>query len=285
MTAAEALNTVTLNVNNLIYILKDPLNSKLRSGITYIDLTNSENERVAKYINEASQALNRIALDFYMISPSLNTSSLNKSVSESKTVSPFKEDYAMLNILSDNNSELPSEVEPAVENECIAIGRAFENLDDALKIFQEYAIKSGFNICKGNSKKDVYQEYACSARGKARKRNNGVNKRNRKSIKNMCKCHIILRKRDDNWIITTRKLEHTHQLLTESQIKMTAKNRFIPDHIKFRAISFYSAGESPARIQYLLEQEYNDMCTWSMKDLYNMLYRYRDSIKLEESAF
>ncbi|CAG9335368.1 unnamed protein product [Blepharisma stoltei] len=280
MSTAEALNNIILNVNNLIYVLKDSANSTLRS-----DLTNSENERVAKYINGASQALNRIALDFYMISPSFSSPSapsIVKSEDEEKSVAPFKDDFDYLNSLSGINSSI--DIDLYADPDCLSIGAKFETLEDALYTFQKYANKKGFNICKGNSKQNVYQEYACSARGKARKRETD-RKRNRKSTKTMCKCHIILRKKEDCWTVTTSKLEHTHSLLTEEQIKMTAKNRYIPDHIKAQAIALYQAGESPAKIQYFLENEYQELCTWSMKDLYNMLYRRRETIKEEISSY
>lgn len=92
----------------------------------------------------------------------------------------------------------------------------------------------------------------------------------------MCKCHIILRRKGDKWIITTRKLQHTHDLLTPDEIKRTAKNRYIPEDIKQKALDLYNAGEAPAKIQYQLENELGERCTWSMKDLYNMLYRFKN---------
>lgn len=49
-----------------------------------------------------------------------------------------------------------NEIEPNVDSTCIEIGTVFATLDEAADIFREYALKSGFNICKGNSKKDVY---------------------------------------------------------------------------------------------------------------------------------
>jgi hypothetical protein len=91
----------------------------------------------------------------------------------------------------------------------------------------------------------------------------------------MCRCHIVIRKRGEVWEITSSRLTHTHKLLSKEELLMTAKNRFIPDDIKKLAISLYQEGSSPARIQELLESQAGVACTWTMKDLYNLLYRYK----------
>ena len=82
---------------------------------------------------------------------------------------------------------------PHVDDSTISIGSIFMTLEDAATAFENYAQRCGFNTCKGNSKKDVYQEFSCSARGKVRVRkvSDESKQRNRKSIKKMCKCHII----------------------------------------------------------------------------------------------
>lgn len=253
-------------------------------------MSKNEHERVSRHISEASRALNKIAIDFRIPTPGLCTPAITKSEDEPKISTPqtnhlvssfkeLKEESTSSFILRKESLKAETEIDPIVDSEDIAIGRTFDNLDDAAEEFQRYALRCGFNICKGNSKKDVYQEYACSARGKVRMRkiSEQDKRRNRKSIKKMCKCHIILRMKGNKWTITTRKLQHTHELLTSEEIKRTAKNRFIPDPIKQRALALYNAGEAPAKIQYQLETELGDKCTWSMKDLYNMLYRHKDS--------
>jgi hypothetical protein len=48
------------------------------------------------------------------------------------------------------------EIETNVDASCIEIGTVFDHLENAAMVFNNYALKAGFNICKGNSKKDVY---------------------------------------------------------------------------------------------------------------------------------
>jgi hypothetical protein len=170
-----------------------------------------------------------------------------------------------------------NEIEPPVDSTAVAIGTSFNDLQEAEKAFKNYASDCGFNICRGNSKKDVYQEYACSAKGKARRRkvDEICRQRNRCSMKQMCRCHIVLRKKNGLWVVTTSRLTHTHKLLTPDEVKKTAKHRFIPEDVKVKAIELYSRGQTPARIQQSLEQELGTRCTWNMKDLYNLLYRYK----------
>jgi hypothetical protein len=86
-----------------------------------------------------------------------------------------------------------------------------------------------------------------------------------------------------SWVITTRKLSHTHELLPTQEVLRTAKNRYIPEAVRERALEQYLAGEAPARIQYQLEHELGERVTWSMKDLYNMLYRYKRQSVVSET--
>lgn len=161
---------------------------------------------MSRHLSEASRALNKIAYDYRVITPGLLTPSMLKTEEEMKIstpqtnflVSSFKESKEEFSPYL-TQKEHKHHIEPNVDSECIAIGRCFSSLDEAAEKFQDYAVRCGFNICKGNSKKDVYQEYACSARGKVRMRkiSDESKRRNRKSIKKMCKCHIILRKKDD----------------------------------------------------------------------------------------
>ncbi|OMJ93239.1 hypothetical protein SteCoe_3817 [Stentor coeruleus] len=288
MTSAQALTSIIDNVNNLISILRDPNdNTTLRTGKTYLDLSKPEYEKMSRHLSEASRALNKIAYDYKVISPGLLTPSILKLEDDIKISTPqtttfmssfqdIKEEVKPF-MKTKEHKEHKHHIEPNVDNECINIGNTFKTLEEAADVFEEYARKCGFNICKGNSKRDVYQEFACSARGKVRMRKipDQSKQRNRKSIKKMCKCHVILRKKDDDWVITTRKLHHTHELLSIDEIKKTAKNRFIPDEFKLKAIELHSKGEAPAKIQYEFESELGERCTWSMKDLYNMLYRYK----------
>ena len=286
MTSAQALTSIIDNVNNLISILRDPSDTtSLRTGKTYTDLSATEHGKMSRHLSEASRALNKIAFDYHVVSPGLFTPSLLKTEEELKILTP--QTNFLVSSFKDTKEEVlpyikPKEhkhhVEPNVDSQCIAVGKVFSTLDEAAECFQDYAVRCGFNICKGNSKKDVYQEYACSARGRVRMRkiSDQSKRRNRKSIKKMCKCHIILRKKDDdNWSITTRKLHHTHELLSTDEIKKTAKNRYIPEDIRDIALELYEKGEAPAKIQYQFETELGERCTWSMKDLYNMLYRHK----------
>ena len=241
---------------------------------------------MCRHISEAARALNKLAFDYKVISPVYLTPLQLKLEDERKICTPqtsflvssFQETKEEVNPYLYHHSK--DKIEPNVDSESIAIGTSFESLEEAANVFEQYAINCGFNTCKGNSKKDVYQEFACSARGKVRMRkvSDQSKQRNRKSIKKMCKCHIILRKKDDLWVITTRKLHHTHSLLTNEEIKKTAKNRFIPEEYQKKALELYHSGLAPAKIQYKFETELQEKCTWSMKDLYNMLYKYKESI-------
>mmetsp|Transcript_16316 Transcript_16316/g.16252 ORF Transcript_16316/g.16252 Transcript_16316/m.16252 type:complete len:234 (-) Transcript_16316:312-1013(-) len=208
MTAAQALNSIIDNVNNLIAILREPADSTtLRS-----DLSKSEHDKICKHVSEASKALNKIATEFNIASTELtpiikpedelkiSTPQTNHLVSSFKEI---KEDLqpAIYMLKKELHPLFKDEIEfdPSIDSECIAVGKFFDTLEDAAEEFNKYALRCGFNICKGNSKKDVYQEYACSARGKVRMRkiNDQDKRRNRKSIKKSCKCHIILRKKNN----------------------------------------------------------------------------------------
>lgn len=290
MTSAQALRSTIENVNCLLSILTNPLDSTaLRNGKQHVDLTYSEHQKVARHVSEASRSLSKLALDYNVYSA---TSPMLKGDEDFRICTPqTKELVSSFNsIKDDSESSFPKEaslyvkqtieIEPPVDSENIAIGRTFATLEEARDAFKDYAFLCGFNVCKGNSKKDIYQEYACSSRGKVRMRkvHDPTKRRNRKSIKKMCKCHIILRKKGQQWVITTRKLQHTHELLSPQEIKNTAKNRFIPESVRQKALELYCGGEAPAKIQYMFETELGDNCTWSMKDLYNMLYRYKKEV-------
>ncbi|OMJ90723.1 hypothetical protein SteCoe_6899 [Stentor coeruleus] len=285
MTSAQALTSIIDNVNNLISILRDPSDATtLRTGKSHLDLSKIEYEKMSRHLSEASRSLSKIAYDYKVNSPGLLTPSILKFDEDIKITTP--QTTTLVSSFKDSKDDIQPFMglkdekqyfEPSIDSECIGIGQLFTTLEEAAEIFEEYAKKCGFNICKGNSKKDVYQEFACSARGKVRMRKvkDQSKQRNRKSIKKMCKCHIILRRKDEKWVITTRKLHHTHDLLGPEEIKKTAKNRFIPEEFKQKAIELHKNGEAPAKIQYEFESELGERCTWSMKDLYNMLYRYK----------
>jgi hypothetical protein len=285
MTSAQALTSIIDNVNSLISILRDPSDTTcLRTGKIHSDLSKQEYEKMSRHISEAARALNKIAFDYKVVSP-VFLSPLQLKLEDDRKINTPQTSYLVSSFKEVKDELSPylyhskEKIEPNIDNECIAIGRSFETLEEAANVFEQYAVRCGFNTCKGNSKKDVYQEFACSARGKVRMRkiSDQSKQRNRKSIKKMCKCHIILRKKDELWVVTTRKLHHTHELLTHDEIKKTAKNRFIPEEYQRKALELYNAGEAPAKIQYRFESELLDKCTWSMKDLYNMLYKYKDS--------
>jgi len=241
----QALNTVVESVNLLVDQLRLPCDPhSLRQDLNKVDL-----ERVWKLINDGVKGLQTLCTD-YEVRPELN----------------------LPEVQSDSESE------PEVSDAGIEVGRNFESLERATEAFERYARACGFTVCKGNSKRDVYQELACSARGRVRVRKSAEGKkRNRGSIKHMCKCHVILRKVENCWVVTTRNLKHTHSLLSSDALRKVAKHRYIPDLVRSRALELYQSGETPAKIQYTLEAELKDQCTWTMKDLYNMLYRHKCS--------
>lgn len=275
---SEALSLSKTNVLLLCSVLVDS---------TFIDspkpiknkLTEDDYDIVYKCISESIKALRTLALEFNVSTPNCLTPLMLKA----EIPMPQNKNC---NVNVPNFSEYKHEINPYlmekkyeadVDDSCLALGTIFNTLEEASSVFENYAVKCGFNICKGNSKRDVYQEFACSARGKVRVRKvqDQSKQRNRKSIKQMCKCHIILRKKEGFWVVTTRNLSHTHILLSSEQIKKTAKNRFIPEEYKMQAIELYQQGEAPAKIQFEFETQLQEKCTWSMKDLYNMLYRYK----------
>lgn len=275
---SEALSLSKSNILLLASVLADQTYSTSPKPIR-AKLSDEEYEIIYKCISEAIKALRTLALEFNLSTPNCLTPLILKNelnLGQNKS----------LNIPVPSFTDCKKEINPYIEEKnyeadvddsCLAIGTNFPSLEEASLVFENYAVACGFNICKGNSKKNVYQEFACSARGKVRVRKveDQSKQRNRKSIKQMCKCHIILRKKENFWVITTRKLSHTHHLLSSDQIKKTAKNRFIPEEYKQKAIELYQQGEAPAKIQYDFESTLQERCTWSMKDLYNMLYRFK----------
>lgn len=291
LTPAQALTTVIESVNCLIPLLRTPGDtSVLRTGEAHLDLTRSDQDRLLRHVSDALAGFRTLAVEYK--APSVN--SILPSRSEPKFTLPLthpppsvevkKEEEPLrlsryLNMsgeVSDTESK-PVEIEPDVNSDCIQEGLEFDSLEEAEAAFDEYATRAGFTICKGNSKKDVYQEFACSSRGKRRERKvpDITKRRNRNSIKSMCRCHVILRKKDDKWQLSTRRLTHTHKLLEPDEVLRTSKHRQIPEEIKQRAIAEYQKGETPARIQNRLVRELGAACTWSMKDLYNTLYRFK----------
>lgn len=270
---ASALEVVVSHVNCLIAILRVPNDKTLLRT----DLSKQEHEQVSRCLIEASRALNRISQEYRVYSLTVSSMLEDENKSALPAYDLFPNACTSQIKYADSVQSSMSDFEPAVNSDMIAVGAIFPSLDAAGEAFSDYAINAGFNICKGNSKKDVYQEFACSSRGKVRSRKvvDSVKRRNRASVKKSCKCHIILRKKGQEWTITTRKLGHSHDLMTEEEIQMTAKNRFIPDEVKDKAVSMYLEGETPAKIQNHLQDEYGGKVTWSMKDLYNMLYRHK----------
>jgi hypothetical protein len=276
--AAAALDSVVACVNCLISILKVPNDrTALRT-----DLSKTERDQVSRLLAEGSRALSQISQEYQLCS--LNVSSMLED--DSRPPPPISELFSAtyhVNYAHSVPSSFISDIEPTVDSGTISIGACFPNLNAAEEAFAEYAYRAGFNICRGNSKKEVYQEFACSSRGKVRSRKatDSVRRRNRSSVKKSCKCHIVLRKKDQVWMVTTRTLGHSHELMTPEEIQMTARYRYIPDDIKDRAVALYLGGETPAKVQSLLEEECGGRVTWSMKDMYNMLYRHKP-VKKEE---
>lgn len=280
ISSSEALNITYDSVNTLINLLKDYSDIQdIKSGKLQKQLESDEQAQVSKCISDAIKCLNKLATDFNVLTPilfsplALKTEEESSSfVSKPSSFATYPQYTEQINPYLQGNYFMPH-----VDDSNISIGSVFMTLDDAATVFEDYAQRCGFNTCKGNSKKDVYQEFSCSARGKVRVRkvSDESKQRNRKSIKKMCKCHIILRKKDNYWMITTRKLVHTHELLSSAEIKKTAKNRYIPEDCKQKAIELYEKGEPPAKIQLEFENSLQEKCTWSMKDLYNMLYKHK----------
>jgi hypothetical protein len=276
--AAAALEAVVANVNLLISILRFP-NDKTTLKT---DLSKAEMDQVSRCLIDASQGLSIISQEYRVLS--LTVSSMLEDDSKAPSydldslVTPLQFKYAQSSVTSD--------IEPTADSDIISIGATFPCLEEAEDAFNDYAYRAGFSICKGNSKKDSYQEFACSSRGKVRSRRlpDSIKRRNRASVKKSCKCHVVLRKKGSAWVITTRRLAHSHELMTPEEIQMTAKNRFIPDDVKARAVALYLAGETPAKVQSQLQEEYGGRVTWSMKDLYNMLYRHKATSELTHSA-
>jgi hypothetical protein len=274
--AAAALDSVVACVNCLISILKVPNDrTALRT-----DLSKTERDQLSILLTEGSRALSQISQEYQLCS--LNVSSLLDDDSRPPPILELFGPTCQVNYAHSVPSSLISDIEPTVDSGIISIGAFFPSLNAAEEAFAKYAYRAGFNICRGNSKKEVYQEFACSSRGKVRSRKatDSVRQRNRSSVKKACKCHVVLRKKDHVWMITTRTLGHSHELMTPQEIQMTARYRFIPDHIKDRAVTLYLGGETPAKVQSLLEEECGGGVTWSMKDMYNMLYRHKQ-VKVE----
>jgi hypothetical protein len=271
-----SLRSVIDHVNAIISIVRHPSDpNTVKSSNIYIVFSHREVDELTKHSIEATSSLMDIPRCF----------------SESRSEHSIKsEDSSIYGVSSQDSvqSELPAgwistqgltEIEPAIDASFLELGNFFENLQDAEDAFRGYGLECGFNICRGNSKKDVYQEYACSAKGSARKRkvDELSRQRNRTSMKHHCKCHIVLRKKEGLWFITSRKLSHTHALMTPDEIRRSAKNRHIPHEFKQEAISLYSSGKPPSYIQQMFESKLGSRCTWNMKDLYNLLYKYKKS--------
>lgn len=261
------------HVNSIISILRRPEDSSLKTCKLYTAISRSEMDEVIQHSLEATSKLMEISRSYVEVE---DTNFLKCEDVEVSTPDLY-DSHNELYMYRDYSQDIQyNEFESGVDASKIAVGSQFATLQDAEGAFREYALQCGFNICKGNSKKDCYQELACSARGRARSRHSDSNRlRRRSSIKAMCRCHIVIRKREEFWEITSSRLTHTHKLLSKEELLMTAKNRFIPDDIKKLAISLYQEGSSPARIQELLETQAGVTCTWTMKDLYNLLYRYK----------
>lgn len=287
LTPAQALSSLAENVNCLIALLRVPGDtSALRTGIAHIDLPATDQDRLAKHISDALAGFRTLAVQYK--APTVNSllpeeTQLSLPQHAQGLEAKKEEDPLSLSKYL-NGSEEPSEVEsrqvevePNVSSEDIREGVEFWTLEEAEEVFADYATRAGFTICKGNSKKDVYQEFACSSRGKKRDRkvSDVTKRRNRASIKSMCRCHIILRKKGEKWLLSTRRLTHTHELLQPEEVLRTSKHRQIPEEVKKRAIEEYLRGDTPAKIQDRLMKELGEACTWSMKDLYNTLYRFK----------
>ena len=286
-TPPQALEAIVKNVNDILGILRAPEDiMSVRQGT---DLSRLEHERLSRHVTDALRGFQCLATEYN----APNLCSLLPVKIEPKIFSPqthtlvssfegkCEEDVLSSSKYLNMSGEVPSpqEVEPMTSSDSIREGTCFDSLEHAEAAFEDYATRSGFTICKGNSKKNVYQEFACSSRGKKRDRKvaDESKRRNRASIKSMCRCHIILRKRGDKWYLSTRKLSHTHDLLPMEEVLRTSKHRQIPDDVKQRAIQLYVEGETPAKIQEQLFQERRGECTWSMKDLYNTLYRFKNA--------
>ena len=284
LTPAQALASLAENVNCLIALLRVPGDiSALRTGTAHTDLTRTDQDRLSKHVSDALAGFRTLAVEYK--APTVNSLlpvETKLSLPHAAEVKKEEDPMSLSRYLngSDEPSEVESkqaEVEPNVSCEGIREGLDFDTLEQAEAAFAEYATCAGFTICKGNSKKDVYQEFACSSRGKKRDRkvSDITKRRNRASIKSMCRCHIILRKKGERWLLSTRRLTHTHELLQPEEVLRTSKHRQIPEEVKKRAIEEYLRGDTPAKIQDKLMKELGEACTWSMKDLYNTLYRFK----------
>lgn len=274
-TSHEALTSLVDHVNAIIGILRKPEDCNLFKSSNFNSaISKPEMDEVISHSLEATSKLMQISRSYMEVQ---DTNFLKCEDDVEVSTPDIYDSQNDLYQHRDSQDLNLYEFEAEVDSSRVSVGSRFETLKDAEAAFQEYAMKCGFNICKGNSKKNQYQELACSARGRARNRNTDSNNRlrRRNSIKAMCKCHIVIRKREEGWEITSARLSHTHKLLSKEELLMTPKNRFIPDDIKKVAIKLYQEGSSPARIQEFLETQSGAECTWTMKDLYNLLYRYR----------
>jgi hypothetical protein len=264
LSSSEALSLAHSSVTTLKFLLKTFPSSQS----DFSDLSEKNQLEVNHCISDIFHCLNKLASSYNIQSPS------------PFPPLPLKPEVLSLPISEISNPFLNKALKPVqiqTDDSTIALGSVFFSLEEAGQAFKDYAARSGFTSCKGNSKKNVFQEFSCSARGKVRMRKvqDESRQRNRKSMKKMCKCHIILRKKHNFWILTTRKLIHSHELLSTEDLKKTAKNRFIPEDCKLKAFEMYEKGEAPVKIQLKFESLLKEKCSWSMKDLYNLLYKYK----------
>ncbi|XP_019419804.1 PREDICTED: putative protein FAR1-RELATED SEQUENCE 10 [Lupinus angustifolius] len=146
------------------------------------------------------------------------------------------------------------------------VGMVFKNDDDAFEYYGSFARKNGFSVRKERSRISpqlgVYKrDFVCYRSGFApmKKKSNGENHRDRKSVRCGCDAKMYLCKEVvegvPQWFVVQFSNVHNHELLEDDQVRLLPAYRKIHEADQERILLLSKAGFPIHRIVKMLELE------------------------------
>ncbi|XP_026443709.1 protein FAR1-RELATED SEQUENCE 5-like isoform X2 [Papaver somniferum] len=165
-------------------------------------------------------------------------------------------------VIAANGAKEPSEEELKVVRPYV--GKEFESQDEAYDFYNRFAGKTGFSIrwhSTNKSRVDPFEvigrTFCCSFQGLRDRRAKPVEQRKRQQadVRTDCKAVMMIKKRNDRWVVSGVVEEHNHKLVSPSKRNNLRSLRKINSSQKQQIVNFRLAGVKTNQLINYLEVE------------------------------
>ncbi|XP_026398280.1 protein FAR1-RELATED SEQUENCE 5-like [Papaver somniferum] len=165
-------------------------------------------------------------------------------------------------VIAANSAKEPSEEELNAVRPYV--GKKFESQDEAYDFYNRFAGKAGFSIrwhSTNKSRVDPFEvigrTFCCSCQGLRNRRSKPVEqrKRHQEDVRTDCKAVMMIKKRNDRWVVSGVVEEHNHKLVSTSKRHNLRSLRKISSSHKQQIVNFRLAGVKTNQLINYLEVE------------------------------